>query len=204
MKQNRTYLAPLTWPSSIWPAQPTSSPLSSSSSARRTNRGEAWRAPERPRPPPASRTPPASPGLPRTPRRGLVSPRSSSSPAASPLSSVPSLSPGPNGAAATDELPRGHRHPPLLPDALLSSAVPPSTSPSAHATGEAPKRRPDVFPLLGHRGPPLSIRRLRCLPELPEATVATPVSSATVSPSFPLCLIAVAVAPLMTETRRRL
>ena len=39
--KHESYLAPLTWPSSIWPAQPaqpTSSPLSSSSSARRTNR----------------------------------------------------------------------------------------------------------------------------------------------------------------------
>ena len=76
------------WPSSIWPAQPaqpTSSPLSSSSSARRTNRGEAWRAPERPRPPPASPghllLPPRRPGdATHLPASLPHSPASSSSP----------------------------------------------------------------------------------------------------------------------------
>ena len=64
MKQNRTYLAPLTWPSSIWPAQPTSSPLSSSSPRTEAAR---WRAPMPPRPPPASTE--AFPSLPLTPPR---------------------------------------------------------------------------------------------------------------------------------------
>ena len=57
---------------------------------------------------------------------------------------------------------------------------------------------------LGPAGHHRQIRRLWTVPDLAEATAAPAVSSATVSPSSPLRLIAVAVAPLMTEMHRRL
>ena len=112
MKQNRTYLAPLTWPSSIWPAQPTSSPLSSSSSARRTNRGEAWGAPERPRPPPASPWPP-----PASSRRPGPRPRRHAPPQAS--HSLPEL------LSSSGSLARSHRtHPPPTTSSLVATGPP--------------------------------------------------------------------------------
>ena len=58
--------------------------------------------------------------------------------------------------------------------------------------------------IAGRRGSSLSIRHHRRFPELADHPYGTAVSSATVSPSSPLCLIAVAIAPLMTEMHRRL
>ena len=87
-------------------AQPTSSPLSSSSPRTEAAR---WRAPMPPRPPPASTE--AFPSLPLTPRvpSPLFLPRCSLS---LPRTLSPSsVFPHPNGAAVTDESHRGYRPP---------------------------------------------------------------------------------------------
>ena len=199
------------WPSSIWPAQPaqpTSSPLSSSSSARRTNRGEAWRAPERPRPPPASPPghllpgclPPRCPETPRTPPRPL---HLSSLPL-DPIPSSASLSrTPPSGARRHRRRTHGHRPPlasPTPPKALPRPTLPP------HPSKQHPEPCSDAITAIfvataGDRR--RSIHRRQVAPEPTETRSATTVSSWTDSPSSPARALALAPFPTSAEARRR-
>ena len=131
-------------------------------------RGEAWRAPERPRPPPASPWPP--PASSSTPRRRHAPPCLSPS-----LSRVLILSPGP--LSHSPERSRRHRRapsrpppPPSLADALKGSASTPSFSPPSHKVPDTLQRRhhrrfhrrpPRIFTV---DSPPSPLPRARHLP----------------------------------------
>ena len=136
------------------PARPSPSPLPPCRLPLPVGRGEAWRAPERPRPPPASPWPP--PASSSTPRRRHAPPCLSPS-----LSRVLILSPGP--LSHSPERSRRHRRapsrpppPPSLADALKGSASTPSSSPPIHGPPEALDAASFAVPLLGHRGSPPS------------------------------------------------
>ena len=88
----------------------------------------------------------------------------------------------PNAAIATDAVRRGHRPPLALP---LGSGAPPRPPLPPHRSTALRKPCSVVFKLIFNLRPPStssSIRRRSCFPELPEATVATPVSSPSISP----------------------
>ena len=79
---------------------------------------------------------------------------------------------------------RTHGHRPPLASPTPQEAPPVLPLPSQRATRPQTCRNTalDVFFNLGTAGHLRQIRRLRCLPELPEATVATPVSYSSIPP----------------------
>ena len=162
------------------PARPSPSPLPPCRLPLPVGRGEAWRAPERPRPPPASPwPPPASSSTPgdatHLPASLPHSPASSSSPLDLSLTR-------PNGAAATDELPRGHRHPLASP---MRSKAPPRPPLSPHRATRSRTRcnaATIAVSIAGRRGSSPSIRRRLRFPELVIYPIRTTVSSCTFCP----------------------
>ena len=98
---------------------------------------------------------------------------------------------------------RSHRLPlasPMCPKASPRPPLPPYRA--------APRRRPCIDAIFitfvaGHRRSLLPPRSLRCFPEHAEATSVLAVSSCPFSPSPFSLSHAVAITPLLTETRRR-
>ena len=139
-----------------------------------------------------------------------VSRNATTSPGPSSLAPSPSLSPWiplsspPSGARRRRRCYRGHSHP-LAP--LTCPRAPGRLPHPLHQAMELWTRHNIAgiaVSIAGRRGSSPSIRHHRRFPELADHLYATHVSSATVSPSSPLRLIVVAVAPLITEMHHRL
>ena len=101
-----------------------------------------------------------------------------------PPSSAPSLPPGPNGAAATDELPRGHRHP--LASPMRSKAPPRPPLPPHRSTA---LRKPWMLPASPFPSSATADRRRQIRPRPASLKLAVHlyrvyVSSPSVSPSL--------------------